>query len=141
MVSWLKGLFGGKPEPKKKAPPGKTAKTYNAPTNRAEVIAAAMAVHRRERAHAQEVLQKALHDLQAKPPRPTDLAGMTRLLSLRQAVLSLKGHMAHDLKRYQVLAGVKQLMESAKPAAKTPENAAAPAKKPQGRAPSQGGRR
>jgi len=136
-MSWFKDLFGGKPAPKKKPKP----KTYNAPTNRAEVIAAAMAVHRRERAHAQGVLEKALQELKAKPPRPSDIAGMTRLLSLRQAVLSMKGHMAHDLKRFKVLAGVKGLMESGAGSVAKSESPKNPDPRPPGRPGSQGAKR
>lgn len=52
---------------------------------------------------------------------------MARLLSLRRAVLSIKGHMAHDLKRYKVLAGIKGLIEGGRPAAKA-EAEGSPAK-------------
>src|SRR5438045_983689 len=123
-MSWLKGLFGGtpKPAPKKTTP----AKTYKAPSNRAALIAEAMAIRERGRAHAQDVLEKALKELQSKPPRPSDTEGMTRLLNLRQAVLVMKGHMAHDLKRYQVLTGLRGLLESAgKPQNAGPPSAAA----------------
>jgi hypothetical protein len=65
---------------------------------------------------------------------------MTRLLSLRQAVLTMKGHMAHDLKRYQVLAGVKGLLESAGGRAGQADAPANP-KSPPGRGPSQGSKR
>jgi hypothetical protein len=109
-MSWLKDLFGGraKPAAKKAAP----QKTYKAPTNRAALIAEALAVRDRARAQTQGMLEQTLKDLLKKPPRPSDVEGMTRLLTLRQAILTLKGHMAHDLKRYQVLAGVKTLLES-----------------------------
>ena len=136
-MGWFTDLFGSKPAPQKKP----KQKTYNAPTNRAEVIAAAMAVHRRERAHAQGVLEKALQELQAKPPRPSDVAAMTRLLSLRQAVLSMKGHMAHDLKRFKVLAGVKGLMESGAGSAAKPQSPQNPGPRPTGRPGSQGAKR
>jgi hypothetical protein len=141
MTGWgdkLKGLFGGKPKsPHKKAAP---AKTYKDPSNRAAVIAEAMEIHRRGRAHAQGVLEAALQEMRKKPPRPSDLAAMTRLLSLRQAVLTMKGHMAHDLKRYQVLAGVKGLLESAGGRAGQADAPANP-KSPPGRGPSQGSKR
>jgi hypothetical protein len=136
-MSWFKDLFSSKPAPKKKP----AQKTYNAPSNRAEVIAAALAVHRRERAHAQGVLQQALQELQAKPPRPSDLVGMTRLLSLRQAVLSMKGHMAHDLKRFKVLAGVKGLMESGGGGPVKPKSPKNPTARPPARPGSQGAKR
>lgn len=146
MTGWgdrLKGLLGGKPKSSpKKASSQKTAsaKTYKAPSNRAEVIAEAMAVHRHARSQAQGVLEAALQEMRKKPPRPSDLAAMTRLLGLRQAVLTMKGHMAHDLKRYQVLAGVKGLLESTGGGA---GQGAAPAnsKNPPGRGPSQGSKR
>jgi hypothetical protein len=99
-----------------------------------------MEIHRRGRAHAQGVLEAALQEMRKKPPRPSDLAAMTRLLSLRQAVLTMKGHMAHDLKRYQVLAGVKGLLESAGGRAGQADAPANP-KSPPGRGPSQGSKR
>ena len=141
MAGWgerLKGLLGGKP----KAVPKKTpsSKTYKAPSNRAEMIAAAMDIHQRGRAHAQGVLEKALKDLQAKPPKPSDVEGMTRLLTLRQAVLGMKGNLAHDEKRQKVLAGLKGLMESDRAPGGRPEPSA-PAKDPARRPPSQGAKR
>lgn len=138
MAGWgdrLKGLLGGKPKPApKKAAP---SKTYKPPGNRAAIIAEALAIHRRERAHTQGVLEQALKELQSKPPRPSDLAAMTRLLSLRQAVLSMKAYVGHDLKRYQVLAGVKGLMESGGGKARVPAPGAN-SKKPPPRGGSQG---
>ena len=65
----LKGLFGAKPQPKK-APAKQQAKTYVvSKTNRAEVIADAMAVYRRERAQMQTGLDKALADMRQEAPK------------------------------------------------------------------------
>ncbi len=115
----LKGLFGVTPKPaaKKRGP----AKTYNPSTNRAEIIKEAMAVYSRERANVRGVLEQALKELQAKPPRPSDVEGMARFLSLRQAVARMKGAIGHDLKRFLVLANVRALTEQgAKPAKPAP---------------------
>jgi hypothetical protein len=108
MTGWLKSLFGGtaKPQPKKKA----VSKTYNAPSNRAELLAEAMSVHQRQRAQAQGALEAALAELKAKPPKPSDIEAMTRMLTLRQAVLKMKANIASDSQRPKVLEGVRGLM-------------------------------
>src|SRR3954466_14666373 len=110
-MSWSKKLgrlVGGnaKPPGKKTAP----AKTYNPPSKRAELLAEALAIHQRGREQTQEVLEKALRELAAKPPRPSDTAAMTRLLTLRQAVLAMRASIASDSRRPKVLAGIKALM-------------------------------
>lgn len=139
----MRGLLGGQGKtaqqkrPISRANPGKT---NNAPSNRAEILAAAMAVHRRERTQALEILERTFKDLKSKPPKPSDLAGMTRLLSLRRAVLSIKGHMAHDLKRYKVLAGLKGLIGDGRPADKAKAEGS-PAKPGQPVPPSRGSKR
>jgi hypothetical protein len=131
----LKGLLGGKPTPpSRKAAP---SKTYNAPTNRAAILAEAMAIHGRERAKAQGVLERALKEMKAKPPKPSDIAGMTRLLELRQAVLAMNRVADHDQQRQKVLGGVKSLMESGK----KPAKGDALAKSRVGAVPSQGTKR
>ena len=89
MANWttrLKGLLGGKPPPKKKT----AAKANKAPQDRAALVAEAMAIYHRERASAQSVLEDALKALKANPPKPSDVAGMTRLLTLRQALIDMK---------------------------------------------------
>jgi hypothetical protein len=111
----LRGLLGGKPPPRRKAAP---SKAYNAPTDRATIIAEAMAVHRRERAKVQGVLAQAFAALKANPPKPSDVAGMTRFLELRQAMLAMNRVADHDQQRRNVLAGVKTLMESPEAASK-----------------------
>ncbi len=98
MADWttrLKGLFGGKEPPKKKT----QAKASKAPADRAALLAEAMAIYHRERDNAQGVLEDALKELKAKPPKPSDVAGMTRLLTLRQALLNMKAARAGDPKR------------------------------------------
>ena len=131
MAAWsLKNLFGGKEPPKKNKP---VAKTYNAPSDRAAISAEAMTIYRRERAHAQGVLEDTLKSLLAKPLKTSDIAAMTRLLSLRQALLSMKGHMGGD-GRLKVLDGVRGLLGT------KPESS--PAVKPARRqGPSQGTKR
>jgi len=127
---WLKDMFAGKPAASKSQKPrAKSGKS----ANRAELIEEAMAIYRRERAHTRGILERALKELQAKPPKPSDVAGMTRLLSLRQVVLNMRGHLSDDMRRYKALVGVKGLLEAegAKSAPSHP--------RPQsGRAPSQG---
>jgi hypothetical protein len=86
-MSWLKSLFGGKPKAAPKKPASGTPKA----TDRAAVMAEVMNAHRRGRAQARKVLEDTLKDLQAKPLNPRDVEGMTRLLSLRRAILGMKG--------------------------------------------------
>ncbi len=135
MTGWgdrLKGLLGGKA----KLEPGQrgdakasSGKARRAPADRAAIMAAALAIHRRERVNALATLERTLKELKAKPPKPSDVAGMTRLLSLRQTVLNLKGHLAGGANREQVAAGIKGLLAgSAAPVKADP--AAGPAKAP-----------
>ena len=101
MANWFKGLLGGKSKPApKKAVPAKSK-----PADHAAALAEALNVHRRSRAQAQSALEQTFKDLQAKPLNPRDVEGMTRLLSLRKAILSMKGeagqksaHVLDDLK-------------------------------------------
>jgi hypothetical protein len=98
MADWttrLKGLLGGK-APAKKKPQAKITKT---PQDRAALLAEAMAIYHRERANAEGVLEEALKELKAKPPKPSDVAGMTRLLTLRQTLLTMKANRAGETKR------------------------------------------
>jgi hypothetical protein len=53
----------------------------------------------------------------------------------------MKGHMAHDLKRFKVLAGVKGLMESGAGGPAKSESPQNPARRPPGRPGSQGAKR
>ena len=64
------------------------------------------------------MLEDALKAMIAKPPKPSDIAGMTRLLTLRQAVLAMKRVATDDSQRAKVLKGVKGLMDSGKTGAK-----------------------
>ena len=99
-----------------------------------------MAIYRRERVNVMGVLERALKTLQAKPPKPSDVAGMTRLLSLRQAFLNMKGHMAHDQRRLKVLEGVRGLLGTSQGAVADPKPK--PAAKPvRSQSPSQGSKR
>ena len=132
MAGWFKGLLGGGKKPAaKKTPAAKTASG-----NRAALIAEALAIRERARAHAQDVLEKTFQELQANPPRPNDVTAMTRLLSLRQAVLNMRASTAQDPKR----GGGKGLLESPgkgkSPAAGAPDPKGSPR-----RPPSQGSKR
>lgn len=119
----LKGLFGGKaakPQPKK-AP----ARTYVvSKTNRAEVIADAMAVYRRERGNMQAGLDKALTELREQGPKLSrDPEALSRLLTLHKAHLDMRKMMANDHERFLVLSGMRELLghpKAPKPAKKPP---------------------
>ena len=113
MVGFLKGLFGGKPKPA----PKKTvkAKTYTAPSDRAAIIAEAMAVYQKERAQARGTLEQTFRELMAKPPKPSDVEGMTRLLQLRKALLAMGEGLAGDSRRGKAAEGVRGLLAEGKP--------------------------
>lgn len=128
--SGLRALFGA-PKPKKPAregaQPNKSArakhKTVLPPTERAALLKDALSAHRAGRTHMRDVLERELNELRAKVPNPNrDPENMQRLLSLHQADGALKRLMTHDLKRFLVLVGIRQLLgEGAKPpAAKRP---------------------
>lgn len=108
----LKSLFGGAAKPKAKK--AVKSKGYNPPSDRAAILAEAMKIHQRERGHAQGVLEDALKEMIAKPPKPSDVEAMTRLLTLRQAVLAMKQVATSDSQRGKVLEGVKGLMKAPK---------------------------
>ena len=136
MAGWFKGLLGGGKKPAaKKTPAAKTA-----PNTRAALIAEALEIRAQARAHAQDVLEKTFQELQANPPPPSDVAAMTRLLSLRQAVLNMRSGVAQDPKRGKALAQGKGLLESPgkgnRPAAVAPDPKGSPR-----RPPSQGSKR
>jgi hypothetical protein len=107
----LKGLFGAK----KKSPPKKaktSARTYvTSKTNRAEVIAEAMAVYKRERSQMQSGLDKALADLRAQAPKLLhDPQALARLLTLHKAHMDMRRMMASDNERFLVLSGMRELL-------------------------------
>jgi len=113
MSGFLRKLFGSPPprKPVKRALVKRSpAKTYSVgKLDRAAVIAEAMQIYRRQQAKARGVLEKAVAEFRAKPPSPlADREGMERLLALRQAELDLGRLFAHDLKRFLVLAGIRQ---------------------------------
>jgi hypothetical protein len=83
----LRGLFGGK----SKSPVQKRAAAKPPSGERAAILKEALATHKQARASASGKLDQAMKDLMANPPKTTDVAGMTRLLSLRRAILSMKG--------------------------------------------------
>jgi hypothetical protein len=113
MVGFLKGLFGGKPKaaPKKAAP----AKTYNPPSKRAEILKEAMAVYQKQRTQARDTLEKTLRELMAKPPKPSDIEGMTRLLQLKKAILAMGEGLEGDSRRAKASAGLRGLLAEDKP--------------------------
>ncbi len=116
----LKGLFGAKPAPKKAKP---AAKTYVVgKTNRAEVMAEAMAVYRREKGRMQDGLDKALADMRQEAPKLLhDPEALARLLTLHKAHVGMRRMMASDHERFLVLSGMRELLgdpKAAKPARK-----------------------
>lgn len=111
----LKGLFGGKPAPKKKAGPAKTYVVSK--TNRAEVMAEAMAVLRRERGRMQDGLDKALADMRTQAPKLLhDPEALARLLTLHRAHMDMRKMMASDHERFLVLSGMRELLGDPKAA-------------------------
>ena len=103
----LKRLLTGAPpggRAKAKRPPAKTGAT-----DRAAVIAAAMAVYRTGRVQGRDALDQIAADLRAKLPTALhDREGLERLLALHRAHTDLRKLLGHDLKRYLVLAGIRQ---------------------------------
>ena len=123
----LKGLFGKKKSSPKKA--GKGARTYvTSKTNRAEVIAEALAVYRRERSNMQAGLDKALADLKAEAPKLLrDPEALARLLTLHKAHKDMRRMMDSDHKRFLVLSGMRELLGDPPGSQESPKK---PAKRP-----------
>jgi hypothetical protein len=125
-VSLLKKLLGAKPA--KKAAPQPKAKTgasrantyVTSKTDRAQVIAEAMAVFRREKKQMAAGLDEALAKIRAEAPKALkDPEALARLLSLYKAHVDLRRMMASDNKRFLVLTGMRELLEDEpKPPAK-----------------------
>lgn len=119
----IKGLFGGKKAPpKKKSAPAKTYVVSK--TNRAEVMAEAMAVYRREKGRMQDGLDKALADMRKEAPKLLhDPEALARLLALHRAHMGMRKMMASDHERFLVLSGMRELLgdpKAAKPGRKLP---------------------
>ena len=112
----LKGLFGGKKaSPKKAKPPAKTYVVSK--TNRAEVMAEAMAVYRREKGRMQDGLDKALADMRKEAPKLLhDPEALARLLTLHKAHVDMRKMMASDHERFLVLSGMRELLGDPKAA-------------------------
>jgi hypothetical protein len=111
MSAWsgLRALFGA-PKPQKKAARPKQ-KTVLPPTERAALLKQALAAHRAGRTHVRDVLESQLDALRAKVPDPSrDPDAVAKLLTLTQADGALKKLMTHDLKRFLVLVGIRQLL-------------------------------
>ncbi len=85
MAGWLKSLLGGKAKPKPQKVPAKAS-------DRAALLAEAMSLRERGQANVKETLEKTFAELKANPPKPSDIAGMIRLLNLRQAVLNMRAN-------------------------------------------------
>lgn len=124
MPSWrdrLAGLLGGKStqRSKRRRSPGprksksNKSNTYVEGTGeRAALIKEAMEVYHRRQGEARGVLDQALEQMRKKPPKTvSENEKLLRLLELHQANLGLKALMAHDLRRYLVLSGIRGLLE------------------------------
>jgi hypothetical protein len=109
-MTGLKALFGGSAKlPSKPRPPQKTVLP---PSARAALLKDAMAAHRAGRAYVRDVLEAQLDELRAKVPRPgQDPEGTERLLALARADGAVKKLMTHDLKRFLVLVGIRELLD------------------------------
>lgn len=118
----LKGLFGAKKAPAKKRPPAKHYVVSK--TDRAEVMAEAMAVYRREKGRMQDGLDKALADMRKEAPKLLhDPEALARLLTLHKAHVDMRKMMASDHERFLVLSGMRELLGDPK-AAKAPKKPA-----------------
>ncbi len=117
MSGWLRALFGEKPKPKANKP---KHETVLAPSERAALLKQAMAAHRAGRSHVRDMLERQLDEYRAKIPRPgRDPEATARMLSLQQADGSLKRLMGHDLKRFLVLVGIRELLDGEAPPPKS----------------------
>lgn len=117
MSAWsgLRALFGGG-KPKKALAKRPVQKTVLPPSARAALLKDALAAHRAGRAHVRDALEKQLDEFRAKVPRPgKDPKATERLLSLHQADGTLKKLMTHDLKRFLVLVGIRELLGDTPP--------------------------
>ncbi|MCA0199999.1 MAG: hypothetical protein LCH56_04065 [Proteobacteria bacterium] len=109
MAGWLRALFGEKPKPKAAKP---RQKTVLPPSERAALLKEALAAHRAGRSHVRDALERQLDEYRAKIPRPgRDPEATERMLSLQQADGALKRLMGHDLKRFLVLVGIRELLD------------------------------
>jgi hypothetical protein len=94
-MSWidkLKGLLGQEPPTRQRgALPAKKPPAAKSAAARAVLIKRAMALREQGRAQAEAVLDQAMRDLKANPPKPSDREGIMRLLAVRRAALRLKG--------------------------------------------------
>ncbi len=113
-LAGLRSLFGVPKPPKRVARPKQ--KTVLPPSERAALLKEALAAHRVGRAHVRDSLEKQLNELRAKVPSPArDPDSTTRLLTLHQADGALKRLMTHDLKRFLVLVGIRQMLDEPPP--------------------------
>lgn len=122
MWSGLRSLFGAQ-KPKASAPRPKH-KTVLPPSERAALLKQALSAHRAGRAHVHDVLEAQLAELRAKIPKPgRDPAATERLLALHQAHGAVKKLMTHDLKRFLMLVGIRELLAEGQKPSKPPRSA------------------
>lgn len=119
-MSWLRSLFGA-PKPIKGAARPNKQKTVLPASERAALLKQALAAHRAGRSHVRDVLEQQLDALRAKVPKPgRDPESTQRLLTLHQADGALKRLMTHDLKRFLVLVGIRELLADSRDAGRRP---------------------
>src|SRR5687767_3626188 len=108
--SGLRTLFGASKPKKALARPQQ--KTVLAPSERAALLKQALGAHRAGRSHVRDMLERQLNELRAKVPKPgRDPEATERLLTLHHADGALKRLMSHDLKRFLVLVGIRELLD------------------------------
>ena len=100
----IASLWGGGAPPSPSRPVARKPGAQG--TDRAALIAAAMAAHRQQGAPLRAELQKAIKAL-ADRRTLRDPAALERLLALAQAQQALARLFANDLRRYVVLAGLR----------------------------------
>jgi hypothetical protein len=105
MPKWLSGLFGGKSQPAR----GKAAAAAPkaAVPMRAQLIKEALALHEAHGATLRAALHADLKRLE-NPRTLRDAAELQRLLALAQARKTMARLLGGDLRRYLVLAGLRQ---------------------------------
>ena len=114
MADWWQGLWGKKPAAKvpAKTPAPPKGRTPVAESDRAKLIAQALATHRVQGAVLRAALDRTIADLErAKEKLLRDPDGLDRLLSLVRARRMLRALLGSDLRRYLVLTGLRQWQE------------------------------
>jgi hypothetical protein len=108
----LRALVGRRPKLKQTAkPPARKTNSILPPSERAALIADAMAIYRQNAVGVRGVIEGALKQLRDHPPNIRDEGAYARLFSIYQAYLALRRLMNHRERRYLVLAGLREWLE------------------------------